>query len=495
MTLLAKFQLLVLALTSGLAVADFRSDLTGTNTLFPNSDGYASASQAYNRRFSRQPAAIAFPSTPQDVSAIVQAGAANGMKVVARGGGHSYIANGLGGENGTLVIDMSNMKAINIDSSANTVEIQTGNRLGDVATALNSAGRALPHGTCPYVGIGGHSAFGGYGFTSRQWGLALDPIYAIHAVFANGSTVTATDSTNSDLFWALRGAAPSFAITTSIELHTFPVPSHAIGFSYSWELDATAAGQAFLAYQNYSLSGPPSVMGSELNIGPGSSRGSISVSLVGGWYADESSNDGLDAALQPFLSQMPEPSSSEKLGNGTYIDSVVQFGGSLDTSAEPDTTDTFYAKSLMTTTGSPVSADAFNAFAKFLSEDGFDSETSWFMQIEQYGGPNSAINSVPSASTAFFRRDVLFTWQLYASSSNSQPPYPEDGFTFIDNVVKSVTDNMPADWDYGAYTNYPDDRLENWQQRYYGSNYDRLQQIKREVDPNNVFEFPQSIEL
>jgi hypothetical protein len=138
------------------------------------------------------------------------------------------------------------------------------------------------------------------------------------------------------------------------------------------------------------------------------------------------------------------------------------------------------------------------------------------MQIEQYGGPGSAINNVSSSSTAFFRRDVLFTWQLYASSSNKQPPYPADGFTFVDGVAKSVTDNMPVNWDYGAYTNYIDDRLEDCecclnfflpysmliktftfpgQKRYYGSNYKRLQKIKRIVDPNDVFQFPTSIEL
>ena len=85
------------------------------------------------------------------------------------------------------------------------------------------------------------------------------------------------------------------------------------------------------------------------------------------------------------------------------------------------------------------------------------------MQVEQYGGPNSKINEVGMDDTSFFRRDVLFTWQLYASSSNSQPPYPEDGFTFVDGVANSVISNMPEDWDYGAYPNYIDDRLEGCQ--------------------------------
>lgn len=70
---------------------------------------------------------------------------------------HSYVANSLGGQDGSLVIDMSSMKAISIDSSTNTAIIETGNRLGDIALTLNAAGRAMPHGTCPYVGIGGHS--------------------------------------------------------------------------------------------------------------------------------------------------------------------------------------------------------------------------------------------------------------------------------------------------------------------------------------------------
>ena len=69
---------------------------------------------------------------------------------------HSYIANGLGGKNGAVVIDLRNLKEITV-SSSNIATIQTGNRLGNVAVGLNDHGRALPHGTCPYVGIGGHA--------------------------------------------------------------------------------------------------------------------------------------------------------------------------------------------------------------------------------------------------------------------------------------------------------------------------------------------------
>ena len=70
---------------------------------------------------------------------------------------HSYIANGLGGRDGVLVVDLSNFKKITVDSSTGTAIIETGNRLGTIALELNKANRALPHGSCPYVGIGGLS--------------------------------------------------------------------------------------------------------------------------------------------------------------------------------------------------------------------------------------------------------------------------------------------------------------------------------------------------
>jgi FAD/FMN-containing dehydrogenase len=84
-------------------------------------------------------------------------GAKYSFQVVSRSGGHSYIANGLGGKNGSFVVDMSNFKTVSVDPNTQVATIGPGNRLGDVALALNNAGRAMPHGTCPYVGIGGHS--------------------------------------------------------------------------------------------------------------------------------------------------------------------------------------------------------------------------------------------------------------------------------------------------------------------------------------------------
>lgn len=80
--------------------------------------------------------------------------------------------------------------------------MQTGLRLGDVAQGLfNNGERALAHGTCPYVGVGGHTSFGGYGFTSRKYGLAMDQVVEAEIVLANGTIVNASANENADLFW------------------------------------------------------------------------------------------------------------------------------------------------------------------------------------------------------------------------------------------------------------------------------------------------------
>ncbi len=135
---------------------------------------------------------------------------------------------------------------------------------------------------------------------------------------------------------------------------------------------------------------------------------------------------------------------------------------------------------------------------------------SWFIQPEVYGGSNSKINSVDVDATSFGSRNSLLTIQFYASSFDNAPPYPDEGFAFLDGMVASITDNMRDGWDYGAYYNYPDDRLDNCefppmhhlveahackgQSLYYRDHYTRLESLKTTYDPNGVFKFPLTVE-
>ncbi|KAL0566714.1 hypothetical protein V5O48_015293, partial [Marasmius crinis-equi] len=475
-----------------LASADLKSDLSGAGikAALPGDSEYDAARAIYNTRITYSPAAFAFPNTPEDVSKIIQIGVANNLTVTPKSGGHSFIANSLGGKDGALVVDLSNMKKLSVDSSSNIATIETGNRLGNVALGLNDAGRALPHGACPMVGIGGHSAFGGWGLTSRMWGFTLDTIKAANVVLANGTIARVSNDNNPDLFWAIRGAAPSFAITTSLEFETLPAPQHALIFSYTWSFNGEAAGQALLDFQSYALDTPdlPAELGILLTCTRSNVTGEISFNIAGGWY-DEPSK--LDSALKPFFDKLPAPVASELRGNGTWIDSVEETaaiaGDSLDDINRPDVQEIFYSKSLLTPQGEPMTQAATSSLMNYLSNEGSRSNVTWIIQALMLGGHNSKTNAIPLSATSFVRRDSLFTWDFRVVRLNQSTL--AEGLAFSDGSYNSVVGSMPSDWDYNAYANYIDDREADWQKRYFGSNYDRLRSIKTEVDPNNLFHF------
>ena len=118
-----------------------------------------------------------------------------------------------------------------------------------------------------------------------------------------------------------------------------------------------------------------------------------------------------------------------------------------------------------------------------------DDVDSYLTTAAVYGGGKSAISAVPVDATAFVHRDAFLVYQLYASSSNFKPPYPEDGIAFVDGMATALVAEP-----IGAYPNYIDPTLSQseWRRLYFGAHVGRLERIKREVDPENLFRFQQS---
>ncbi|KAB5596440.1 Cannabidiolic acid synthase [Ceratobasidium theobromae] len=447
----------------------------------PSSSGYSLSRAAFNQRLSYKPAAIVYPSSPQDVQKYVKCAASSGIAVVGRSGGHSYAAYGVGGQDGVLVIDLKNMNSFSIDGSG-VAKIQTGNRLGDVAQKLWDNGqRALPHGTCPYVGSGGHAAFGGYGPFSRVAGLLHDRITEAEVVLANGTLATASSTQNADLFWALRGAGASYAIVTQWTFSTLAAPPTVIGYTidYSSTLSASKIASLLGAWQSLAMAAPKE-MAMICAIGK-NDGGGLYLQFTGDYYGTKSA---FDSATANWASKLSPGKITPKTYN--WYNSLVATDGPLSTTkSEPK--DTFFAKSLFTK--QTVTASQWTSFVNYLSKQGVASNTDWFVEIDLYGG---TIKSQGADSTSFAHRDAIFSFQFYASSSNMKPPYPSNGIPFVNNMLNALDPNPQA-----AYVNYVDPTLTDsqWKSQYYGSHYSRLSAIKRAVDPNNVFRFPQSIGL
>ena len=138
-------------------------------------------------------------------------------RVKLKRAGHSYVAQSL--NNNALTIDMSRLNNVTVDQSSGIATIGGGSKLGDVALSLWEQGqRQLGHGTCPFVGAGGHMVSGGFGLAGRQLGLSIDRVVGHEVVLANGSVVQTSNTSNTDLFWALRGGGGSFGAFRVIAL-------------------------------------------------------------------------------------------------------------------------------------------------------------------------------------------------------------------------------------------------------------------------------------
>ncbi|KAF7437381.1 hypothetical protein PC9H_004220 [Pleurotus ostreatus] len=468
----------------------------GINTVSPNTSGFTQDALAFNRRFEYTPAAIVFPQSAQDVAAAVKcAAASNGtVPVAARSGGHSYGAFGLGGQDGALVVDLSQMKNIVVNSDE-TATFQTGNRLGDVALALfNNGGRALAHGTCPYVGSGGHAGCGGFGLASRMWGLVLDQVESAEVVLADGSIVQASASTNSDLFWAIRGASPSFGIVTEYKVKTHAAPASNIIFSYSYSVNPATATKIFTAFQTFSQSSAPPELGLQASIGQSGQKNVISITLTGVYYG---STSAFNKVIAPLLSAVGVSPQSKSVKTYAWVPSLVELGGinTLNTSLSGDSHDTFFAKSLMVHEDALLTTTAIRGFFDYIGNQGASTDTSWFVLADLFGGKGSKVRAVSNDDTAYSQRKGLYNFQMYASSSNSQPPFPADGLDFVNNMLTSITSKMPSNWSFGAYACYTDPTLTpaQWKSQYYGDNYSRLVSIHSKYNPSSLFRYPQSI--
>ncbi|KAJ1303325.1 hypothetical protein OPQ81_011521 [Rhizoctonia solani] len=450
--------------------------------ILSNSSSYDADRLSFNRRFDYRPAAIVYSTTVQDVQAAVQCGASSGSPVVARSGGHSYAAYGIGGQDASLVIDLSRMSSLSLNKVTGEATAQTGLRLGPLAQGLWDQGRrALPHGTCPYVGIGGHTAYGGVGAFSRQAGLLIDRAVRAEVVLANGTIATAAFDRNPDLYWALRGAAPSFGIVTAWTYATLPAPD-SIGYTLTLKPaanDKEAIINAFNNFQTFARNVLPT-WGMVLALIPDGPN-KLVFELSGNFYGSMSD---FNTTFQPLLNSIPQAELRSQ--QFTWIEALADTAGSLSTTS-PEPADNFYAKSLMVK--ETVSNSSLAGWVDYMYAQGTvdNLEVTWFVEIDVYGGE---ITRASSNVTSFFNRDAFLTFQFYASAKSLSGPYPSSGLNFVDGMYDSLKISPEA-----AYPNYIDPALsaDQWQRQYYGSNYARLLEIKKQIDPQNVFRFPQSI--
>jgi hypothetical protein len=190
----------------------------------PGDPGYDQARAVYNAMIDKHPAAVVRCRDTADVIACVRFAREHGIEIAVRGGGHS--AGGLGVSDDALVIDLSQMRSTTVDPEHHTVRVDPGCTWGDVDHATVAFGMATPSGFIASTGVSGLALGGGIGYLSRRFGLTVDNLLSADVVLADGTFVTASESSHSDLFWALRGGGGNFGIVTSFTFRCHDIGEH-----------------------------------------------------------------------------------------------------------------------------------------------------------------------------------------------------------------------------------------------------------------------------
>ena len=394
-----------------------------------------------------------------------------------------------------MVVDLESFNNVTMDATTNIAQVGGGVRLGNMALALYNQGkRALPHGTCPGVGVGGHATHGGFGYSSRAWGLTLDTIIGLDVVLANGSYIHATSTAYPDIYYALRGAADSFGIVVTFYLKTQAAPATVINWSFSlpnmFKSVATLTS-TFTHLQTFAQNA--SVV--DRNLGMGMYMDGSGFSISGTYFGSQSD---FQSKIQPeLLRGLPTPSTSSVQSVG-WIKSLTLLGGA-NTIQEPltgyDAHDDFFAKSVVVPSSTPLTTDALNSYFNYIVSSGVNAANPWFSIINLYGGADSQINVPSPSSSAYSDRTALWVAQHYGYTGNTNSPYPTTSIDFINGLNNALISKMPNTV-FGGYANYVDPSLTAAQahSEYYDTaTYNKLLSIKKVVDPGSVYWNPQAI--
>jgi FAD/FMN-containing dehydrogenase len=451
------------------ALAKLEASFSGY-VVMPNDPDYNKDRQQSNPAFQSFPQLIAYCMNENDVLICMQFAQAWGLWVSVRSGGHSTAGYAV---NDGMTIDISNINDVYVDSQNMIAYAGAGCNWDRFNGKMNGTGLHVPTGACGGVCVAGFVQGGGYGYTSRAFGIQSDCANSFRVMLANCQIVTASATQNSDLFWALRGGTGgNFGIVLQVAYNLVALPS-VWGWAISWNYQNAAQALA-LMQSNFMKTGCPDAVGYMMNIGYYQGQ---AVYMVQGMYAG-SRADGMNA----IASLLAIPSAQllvDQVGTYPFMDNYLE-DNPYGLPDQPDGTPEGKASCYI---DQPMSQAVWQQVMDYV----LTSPNKWSLAYtEPYGG---AINRFPVGDSAFIHRNVDFDfcvdvfWQSDAEKATM--------IAWMDGLMAIV-----APYSNGhVYQNYPDSRLTNWQEAYFGSAYPALQQVKTKYDPQNFFRYQQSIEL
>jgi FAD/FMN-containing dehydrogenase len=446
-----------------ISISELRSHLNG-EVIGPDDASYDEARRVFFTGVDRRPAAVARVAGAGDVARVVTLARKSGLELAVRSGGHHRA--GYGTSEGGIVIDLSAMRALDIDADAKTAWVETGITAGEYTSAVGERGRATGLGDTGSVGIGGITLAGGIGFLVRKYGLTIDDLLAAEVVTADGEIVQASEESEPDLFWAIRGGGGNFGVATRLQLRLHEIseivggmlilpatPEVITGFIEA----AEAAPEELSTIANVLLAPPMPFIPEEAHGKP----------VLLGMVADVGPIDQAEGALAPFralgkpYADMVRPMRYPEIYEGEGPPPPYGAGSN------------FFADALETADAATILEHLQQSTAMMAA-----------VQLRVLGG---ALARVPNDATAFAHRDRRLFVNIAAMYMDPNEKATHEAW------VAGVADLLDKDEAGGYVGFFGDDDEGTVRAAYQGPTWDRLRQLKRRYDPDNLFRLNNNI--
>jgi FAD/FMN-containing dehydrogenase len=445
-------------------VAWLRQRLRGEIVL-PGDPAYDEARKVWNGMVDKEPAMVAYCTGVDDVIGAVTFARAQNLPVSVRSGGHNVA--GCSVCDGGLVIDLSRMKGIAIDSERRAARAEAGLTLGEFDAATQAFGLATTMGVNSDTGIAGLTLGGGFGRLGRKYGLACDNLTAADVVTADGGLLRASATENADLFWGLRGGGGNFGIVVAFEYRLHLVGPKMLRASLTYDYEH--APDALRAYYEFSSRAPDEVSADAALVGGRAAERFFSVSLCHTGPVDEGRE-----ALEPLLKGLRANARplEEQIVPSTYLD-IQSAGDSIFPRGRR-----YYWKAQFLREISDAAIDTL------LEQFAAAPSNRCLAVLQQVGG---AIARVPVADSAYGNRDAAY--DCFPIAIWDAPADDEANIRWAREFWTAMRPFSTG----GVYANNLGDEGEDRVRAAYGDNYRRLVALKKKYDPTNFFRQNQNI--
>ena len=433
------------------------------SVLLPDDDGYDAARRVHNGMIDRRPALIVRCRSAADAAAAVRFARAAGSEISIRGGGHNV--GGLAVADGAVMIDLAEMKSASVDPEARVIAAQGGMTWGELNDAAAEHGLAVTGGAVSTTGIGGYTLGGGLGWLMGKHGLAADNLIAVELVSADGEILDVSADSHPDLFWALRGGGGNFGVATTFTYRLHPLSMVTGGLI----IHPVHAAPELLRFYRDAVADLPddlTVFAALVHAPDGSGMKLTGFAVCHAGDPEQAQRD-----LEPFFTwgspvmtevgQMPYPVMNTLLDDGFPSGSMNYWMSSFTAGLSDGLIDTM--------------VDRFATVPSIMSS----------ILLEHFHG---AVTRVGVTDTAVPHREE--GWNLLIPSVWTDPAATEENIRWTKESHAAFSEHLVD----RRWLNYlTDDQGESAVRAAYGPNWDRLVEVKRRYDPENVFHLNQNI--